>query len=329
MKVLVVRFSSIGDIILTTPVVRCLANQANAEVHYLTKNAFRAILDQNPYISRVHAIREKTSEVIDQLRKADFDQVIDLHHNLRSSMLKKQLRKPSRAFHKINIEKWLKVNLKVDILPARHIVDRYLDTVSHLGIENDGHGLDYFISPDDQDRPAAFMDRYKLKKFVCLSVGAAHLTKCLTTEQLARICLNVDVPVVLLGGVNEGERGETIRQKGGDHVFNFCGKLSLNQTAAFIDRAELLISHDTGVMHMGAALEKRIISIWGNTIPGFGMAPYYGDSEIWQQQFETHGLRCRPCSKIGYEACPKGHFKCIRLISAERIASTVRKQLAH
>src|ERR1051326_1645307 len=146
-KLLVIRFSSIGDIVLTTPVLRCLKQQLpGAVVHYLTKENFSGIVRNNPYVDKVHSIKKNVAEAIDELRAEKFDHVIDLHNNLRTAQVKMKLHTPSRSFNKLNMQKWLIVNLKWNCLPAVHIVDRYLETVKPLGVKNDGKGLDHFIA---------------------------------------------------------------------------------------------------------------------------------------------------------------------------------------
>src|SRR6202789_728000 len=146
MKFLIIRFSSIGDIVLTTPVVRCLKKQVvTAEVHYLTKASVKPILEANPYIDKIHCLGDDLDAVIGTLRSEDFDYVIDLHHNLRTWKVKRGLGKQAFSFDKLNIEKWWYTNFKWNRMPAVHIVDRYMETVAGFGIKNDGAGLDYFI----------------------------------------------------------------------------------------------------------------------------------------------------------------------------------------
>ena len=323
MKVLIVRFSSIGDIILTTPVIRCISQQLKAEVHYLTKKPFEPILQSNPFISKVYTVTENLNEVIDELKAQHYDVIIDLHHNLRTRVLKWHLRRPAHSFDKLNVEKWLKVNLKVDKLPDVHIVDRYMQTVNSLNVKNDGRGLDYFIPTAAHKILHQYLEKHQINQYACLSVGAAHNTKCLTTEQMVKLCNLIEHPLVLVGGKAENEKAKEIVRNCNQSVFNAVGLFSLNETAACIERATIVIAHDTGVMHMGAALKKPMVSIWGNTIPSFGMYPYYGLQNIWHKYFQVEGLSCRPCSKIGYEKCPKGHFNCILQISMNSIADEI------
>ena len=148
-KYLIIRFSSIGDIVLTTPVIRCLKKQTGAEMHFLTKNSFKSILEHNPYIDKVYAINSKVGEVISDLKKEKYDAIIDLHGNIRTKQVKFRLSAKAYTFDKINYKKWQMVYLKKNNLPELHIVDRYLKTVELLGVENDGKGLDYFLPPDE------------------------------------------------------------------------------------------------------------------------------------------------------------------------------------
>ncbi len=323
-KILVIRFSSIGDIVLTTPVIRCLCNQIDAEVHFLTKDSFRTIVDPNPFIKKVYSIKKEVSEVIDELKKEAYDFVIDLHKNLRSLQVKRALKTKNYSFHKLNFEKWLMVNFKLDRLPNIHIVDRYLQTVANLGVVNDGKGLDYFIPADmeiDATRFLAGKLKGKYTKFIVFAIGAAHATKRLPTEKIVEICQKINLPVILLGGPGDKQTGIEIQKAAGDSVINTCGELKLNESASLVRQAHKVISHDTGMMHIAAAFEKDIISIWGNTIPEFGMYPYYPNGINKNITIEVNGLSCRPCSKIGYQKCPKGHFKCMNLINLEKVVN--------
>src|SRR5687767_13454966 len=160
MKILIIRFSSIGDIILTTPVVRCLKKQvAGVEIHYLVKPQFRSVISNNPYIDKIHLLQESWKDMIDALKAEQFDYVVDLHHNVRTLRVKKVLKLPSFSYNKLNIEKLIFVKLKWNVMPPVHIVDRYLETVAPFGVVNDGEGLDHFISEaeetKDSDIPAS------------------------------------------------------------------------------------------------------------------------------------------------------------------------------
>jgi len=359
-KILVIRFSSIGDIVLTTPVVRCLRQQLDAEVHYLTKRTFRTIVDPNPYIDKVFAIEKGVGEVLPALKAEGYNAVVDLHKNLRSLQVWLALwRTPFYTFDKLNWEKWLLVRFKVDRLPALHIVDRYLAAAAPLGVHNDSRGLDYFIPPGEEvdvghwlsnteptdtestgngtfppvlgrRAEVAFPTRPPQPNtestdtestnngFLAFAIGAAHATKRLPAEQLIAVCRGIDRPVVLLGGPGDAETGTAVAAAAGPHVFNACGSLSLHQSASVLRQAAAVVTHDTGLMHIAAAFRKPIVSVWGNTVPAFGMYPYLPEAPP-PAFIEVEGLACRPCSKIGYQACPKGHFRCMLDIRPEAV----------
>ncbi len=306
LKILVVRFSSIGDIVLTTPVVRMLKKQLNAQVHFLTKSAYVSLLKNNPYIDSVYQIDASINEVIGDLQKENYDYVIDLHNNLRTQILKFRLGMPAKSFNKLNMEKFMLTNFKLDKMPKIHIVDRYLETVKHLGVKNDNQGLDFFLSANDKMDISIFP-----KNYIVFVIGGQHATKILPNEKIISIIKKVNKPVLLIGGPEDAHRGEEIA-KAFNKVVNTCGKYSILQSASLVQQATMVITHDTGMMHIAAAFNKNIYSVWGNTVPEFGMYPYLESEQ--SKRIEVKGLNCRPCSKIGYDKCPKGHFKCMQEI---------------
>ena len=306
LKILVVRFSSIGDIVLTTPVVRMLKKQLNAQVHYLTKSTYITLLKNNPYIDSIYQIEYSINEVIADLKKEKYDYVIDLHNNLRTQILKLKLGVSSRSFNKLNMEKFMLTTFKMDSLPEVHIVDRYLDAVTHLEVQNDNKGLDFFLKDEDKVDLSQFPN-----SFIAFVIGGQHTTKMLPTEKIISIINKLNESVVLIGGPEDTERGGQIIAAT-KNTFSSCGKYNINQSAYLIKNAKHVITHDTGMMHIAAAFKKKIYSVWGNTVPSFGMYPYLSDSN--SKIIEVKDLSCRPCSKIGYEKCPKGHFKCMQEI---------------
>lgn len=315
MKILILRFSSIGDIILTSPVVRCLKQQLeNSEIHFLTKKSFSSIVENNPNIAKVFTFEKNVNEVLSALKNENYDWVIDLHHNLRSMQVKRTLGKPAKSYNKLNIEKWLMVNFKINRLPQKHIVDRYFETVVHLGIKNDLKGLDFFISQKDEVKISSLPEQFH-KGYIAFVIGAKHNTKKLPVEKIISICNKLSRPIILIGGKEDIETGEMIFSNFKlqiSKVFNACGKYNLQQSASLIRQAEKVITHDTGMMHVAAAYKKNIVSVWGNTVPEFGMYPYLpGEGS---KIAEVKNLSCRPCSKIGFDKCPKGHFKCMNEI---------------
>jgi len=318
-KFLLIRFSSIGDIVLTSPVIRCLKQQIEgAEIHVLTKSAFQTVLESNPYIDKIYTIKEKISEVLPDLKKENFEQVIDLHKNIRSKGVVMNLKKPGTSFDKLNRQKWLIVNLKTNKLPNIHIVDRYFQAVKNLGVKNDLKGLDYFIPERDEiktsDMPQGFRNAY-----VGWVIGGKHNTKIYPEEKVIEAIKQSNYQFILLGGPEDAEKGDRIAQACDSKVFNACGKYNLNQSASLVKQASKILTNDTGLMHIAAAFKKEIISFWGNTIPEFGMYPYLPGEEEKSTILEVKNLSCRPCSKIGFDKCPKGHFNCMKQIDKEQL----------
>ncbi len=318
MKILIVRFSSIGDIVLTTPVVRCIKQQLkNAEVHYLTKKKFANVIDPNPYIDKLYTINEDVSEIIPLLKKENYDYIIDLHHNLRTLKLKRALGKASFSFDKLNWEKFLIVNFKINKLPNKHIVDRYFETVESIGVKNDGKGLDYFIAEKDIVNIKQLLSPLFHAGYDVLVVGGSYYTKRIPLNKLVEICKFNTRPLVLLGGTEDKEIAQRVAMAFKEKVMDLCGDLNLNQSASIIYQSQKIITSDTGLMHIAAAYKKNIISVWGNTIPQFGMGPYMPGEN--SKVLEVNGLSCRPCSKLGYGKCPKGHFKCMNDMDVSKI----------
>lgn len=325
-KILLIRFSSIGDIVLTTPVIRALHLQLGAEVHLLTKNSFRAVLSANPHLKHIWSIDSHVNEVLPELKKQDFTAIVDLHSNLRSLQVRLGLfNVPVYRFNKLNWQKWLFTKFKINRMPDIHIVDRYLAAASPLGIQNDGKGLDHFIPEKDQVHPS---DYGLQQPYIALVTGAAHATKRLPFEKLIDICKKTPQQIVLLGGPDEEQQGEAIVKAAGDHVINACGRARLHQSASLLQQAVCVITHDTGLMHMAAAFRLPILSVWGNTVPEFGMYPYLPEEDEKNIIFEIKDLSCRPCSKIGFNECPKGHFDCMQKQATDLMIEKVKEILA-
>jgi len=323
-KFLVVRFSSIGDIILTTPVVRHLKKQVDdVEVHYLTKQSFAPLLEANPYIDRVHVYHGNMKTCIRKLKEEGIDYIIDLHNNTRSAQVKYGLKRMDFTVRKLNAHKWLFVNFKLNKLPGIHMVDRNLETIRTFISEKDQEGLDYFIPEASKVDISSLPEGYQ-DGFVGLAIGALHTTKKLPLESLIRLCGQLSEPVIILGGNDDRKTGDAIvTALPGQLILNTCGDNTIHQSASLVQQARLLITHDTGLMHIGAAFGKKILAIWGNTVPVFGMYPYHADPD--SVNFEVTGLHCRPCSKIGYQQCPKKHFKCMLDQDLDGLVSTTHR----
>jgi ADP-heptose:LPS heptosyltransferase len=134
-------------------------------------------------------------------------------------------------------------------------------------------------------------------------------------QKMISIGNKIKSPIILLGGKEDAVISQKLKSSLKGNVIDGCGNYSLNQSAAILKHAKLVITHDTGLMHIASAFRKKIISVWGNTVPEFGMYPYLPSAlKANSTILEVKNLRCRPCSKIGFDKCPKGHFKCMNEI---------------
>lgn len=325
-KFLIIRFSSIGDIVLTTPVIRCLKQQVpDAEVHFLTRDKFHAVVAHNPYIDKIHLLAHSWELMIEELKTENYDYIIDLHHNSKTLRVKNALKKKSFSFYKLNIEKYFLTAFKINMLPRVHIVDRYMKTVESFGVKNDGKGLDYFIGPEEETKREDIPASHQAGYIACV-IGAALGTKQWPVHKWKSFCSELKHPIILLGGPEDAANGNEIAAVDDVKVYNACGKFSLNESADLVRKAKLVITNDTGLMHIAAAYKKEIISLWGNTVPAFGMTPYYGDYSMKSLNLE-YKTWCRPCSKIGYKKCPLGHFNCMEKIEAGLLLDKVRQKI--
>jgi ADP-heptose:LPS heptosyltransferase len=332
-KILIIRFSSIGDIVLTTPVVRCLRQQlaVDTHIHYLVKQEFIAVIDTNPHINKCWAY-EKTSEkaLISSLAAQNFDVVIDLQNNWRSMRIRRAMgAKKSYVFNKLNVRKWLLTQFKINILPPLHVVDRYMQTVADLGVGYDGRGLDYFIPPSEEIDPFGYADDdfwQRYPKYVAVAIGAAHGTKQIPTQkvaEVAKILATKGIAVLLLGGKNDIKAAEQVTNEQLGNVLNLVGQLSLHSSASILRQSWRVLAPDTGLMHIAAALGCRMVSVWGNTVPAFGMTAFYPVDSVAAEIIQNNNISCRPCSKLGYPTCPKSHFDCMQQIKSSDIVAAL------
>lgn len=288
------------------------------EIHYLTKNSFKSLLEPNPYLSMVYGIDKSTNEVLGELKDERYDYVIDLHVNLRSMNVKRSLKMLSFEFNKCNFQKWILVNFGLNRMPKVHVVDRYMETLKAFQIENDNKGLDYFFHDNERPvLPKGYEDEY-----IVIVIGAAHFNKKPRVEQYIELCQKIRRKIVLVGGSSEAKDGERIANECGSKVWSFAGKTSLDGSAALLRDAQLVITPDTGMMHIAAALKKPIISLWGCTVPDFGMYPYQNNN--LDVRIEASHLKKRPCSKLGDKCKYKG--RCIDELPLQRVVDIANSQ---
>lgn len=316
MKILIIRFSSIGDIVLTSPVIRCIKQQVNnAEVHFITKTIYKEIVCNNPYLTKVHCINDSVNEIKEALLKENFDLIIDLHDNLRSHQVSKLLGVKTYRYNKQRFKRFLLIQFKIDAL-KNHVVDRYFSAVKKLNVINDGKGLDYFINEKEEISPAQLPFTH-IAGYAVIVIGAKHFTKRIPLEKLAALCQKITIPIILLGGKEDAYTGTQLEAIDKFKIYNACGNYSINQSASVLKRAKFVITPDTGMMHIAAAFQKRIIAVFGSTDKRLGFVPYQNNSNT--AIIENTTLGCRPCHKHGLEKCPKGHFKCMNDLDMQKV----------
>ncbi len=312
-----------GDIIYTTPVVRCLKKQLlDAEIHYLTKPSFKFLLEKNPYIDELHLLKSNLSDTIKELKEEQFDYVIDLHNSLRSVWVKTRLQVKSSTYKKERLKKWLAIKWKLNFIKPVHLVDRYMKTVQFLGLKNDGKPIDYFLPEDTKELKEIIPHHYQ-KPYVAFVIGATHFTKRMPNEKVIALCKRLNKTVILLGGADVKANATIIYKAIPDKIINLVGEISLNESVTVVKNATYVIGFDTGLTHIAEAFNKKLVTIWGSTVPELlGVQPYQVD-----EHFEAGvELSCRPCSKFGLAACPLGHFKCMKEIDEELIADFIEHE---
>jgi len=325
MRLLFIRFSSIGDIVFTTPAIRAAKQQLpNVEIHFLTKTSMKSVTEANPYIDQFHYFDKDLNATLDSLKQLQFDYIIDLHKNFRTYKIKKALGVPSLSYQKLSWQKLLLTKLHLNFMPNRHISERCVDTLSSLGVVNDGLGLDYFIPPNIQLQHNALPSSHR-NGYIALVIGASFASKKLPIPQLQDLCRQLKYPVVLIGGKEDAVKGKQVESIDPTKIFNACGQFNLHESALLVQQSKTVISHDTGFLYIACAFHKKTVAIWGATSPALNVEPYYPTSANQETQMYFNAmvpnLPCQPCSNYGTKQCPQGHFACMRQQNLGAIAA--------
>lgn len=316
-KVLIIRLSAIGDIVWTSPVVRCLKQQLpDCELHMCTKSNYADMWEANPYVDKIHLLCSNLGELIHQLRQENFDYVVDLHKNLRSTYIRWALGKKTFTYGKLTWQRFLLTKFQIDFFPRKagseplHIVERYMRAVAPLGVHYDGKGLDYFIAPVYQVDLHKDIPELNDNPFCAYIIGGSQPTKKLPLHKMIELCQKLPYRhIVLIGGKEDISIGTQLAEQFNQidkKIINLCGKMNISRSASVVAQAAMVIGHDTGLTHIAAAFHDTVYSIWGTTTP-IGFKPFCKNSII----LENKQLNCRPCSKSGAKSCPKKHFKCM------------------
>lgn len=332
--ILAVRFSAIGDILLTTPLLRAIRSRhPGARLAVLTKERYVPLLSHNPYLSEVLGIApgEGIRAIARRIRAVRYTHLLDLHGSLRSLALRRLAPGPWRGFSKRRIARTLLVTVKRDtygsVVP---MAERYFEAAAGLDLTPDGGPPDFFIGTQADERAGARLRQLGLggdRPLVALAPGAAHATKRWPPEywvDLARRIAPTGADVVLVGGPDDEALAARIAAAAGDGVVTAAGSLGLQETGAVIRRAEALISGDTGLMHMATGVGTPVVALFGPTVRQFGFFPYQSEQSV----VVDVELPCRPCSAHGGARCPLGHHRCMRGIDPEVVFGNLCRALA-
>lgn len=321
-KKLLIRLSSAGDVILTSPLLKLIKErEPDSEIHFVVKSDFSDLVQYNPNISTIHLVQShadfgELEQLRQRLLKENFDLTLDLHNNFRSIYLRRGTSRRIQVISKEILKRTalvtMKLNLYSEIIPAAlkyaRVYDRTLTQVARPEI---------FFKAELLDKVDEIWKKSEVKEqnVVFLCPGARHFTKrwpAVNWKELART-LAADNQVVLIGGIEDKSICDPIEEIVG--VINFSGRLALLDSTAMLSHADLVITNDSFLMHAANALGKKTITIFGSTVKEFGFFPYQVDNRI----MEVDGLNCRPCSHIGRPSCPKSHFRCMLGTTPERV----------
>ena len=338
LRILCVRFSSIGDVLLTTPLVRALHRRhPEAELYFVTKRAMAPLVVENPHLTNVLALRpdERLSDFAQRLRALGPTHGLDLHGSLRSAALHWLV--PSRwaGYSKRKLARTALISTKIDLY-GKHVPvpERYFEAANAAGldVQPDGGPPEFFLPPAARAHMTHWLAEVGLdqKPFAVLAPGAAHATKrwpMAHWRALVERLRQLGFGIVAVGGPQDRPLGAALEPEGGGGgdggVVNAAGELSLQETGACLARAAVAISGDTGVMHMATGVGTRVVALFGPTVEPFGFYPYTPRAVVLERT-----LNCRPCSTMGTERCPLGHHRCLEEILPDQVAAAVQQLVA-
>jgi lipopolysaccharide heptosyltransferase II len=329
-NVLAVRFSSIGDILLTTPLLRAIRHShPGARVTVLTKREYVPLLSHNPHVSLVLGLSPNRSllSLAAELRADRYTHLLDLHDNLRSRALRLLVPGRWRTYPKHRLARaWLIRAKRNRYRDRRPVAERYFSAARDLGVQADGYPPDFFLGPEAGEQVVDWLRTVGLEKesnIVALAPGAAHATKRWPLEHWqALLARNLEsgAAVVIVGGPGDADLGASLIKEHSGRVANAAGVFGLQGTGALLQHARVVVSGDTGVMHMATAVGTPVVSLFGPTVEAFGFFPYTPQASVVELP-----LPCRPCTAQGSSRCPLGHHRCMIDIQPSVVYEALRR----
>ena len=305
-NLLIIRLSSLGDILLASPLVRSIKKKyPEIKIDFILKEEYKEVLTFNPYIFRVleySTNRYEKKLFLSRLDRNKYDMVVDLQNNFRSAEIKKIINAPSVKFNKSTIDKFLLVKFKINMLKkAPQIAVRYAETLDQFQL--DGEGLDLFLPSDI--KPELFEE----KILIGFAPGSRHFTKMWPKDNFIELGNKLNgegFKIVLFGGESDIQSCYEISRKIPDSI-NLCSSNNLYKTAVNMKKCSAIVCNDSGLMHVSSALNIPVLAFFGSTVKEFGFTPYNCRNIV----YENTELGCRPCTHIGRDKCPQKHFKCM------------------
>lgn len=328
-RILVVRFSSIGDIVLITPLLRALRTRhPGCYLAVATKEEFAPLLRHNPHIDRIIelAAGDRLTRLARDLRTESFTHHLDLHDSMRSRALRLLVRGQWHGYPKHRLARATLIRTKRNIYPpgTPPVAERYFAAARDLDVAPDGGPPDVYLDPAERVRARTWLKDLRLgdgRPVVVAAPMAAHFTKRWPVAQWRDLVSSLTargVDIVVVGGPNDVAACQSVAEAGGTRAVSATGAAGLQGTASLIDRARVVVAGDTGVMHMSTALDTPVVALYGPTVESLGFFPYKARATILERD-----LACRPCSKMGGPVCPLGHHQCLAGIGHEEVVSAV------
>ncbi len=322
--------SSLGDILLTTPLLRALRTRhPDAWISYVTKTAFTPLLADNPRIDELipYDPSQPLGVLVDRLKAGQYTHRLDLHGSLRSRILRLRVPGTWRGYPKHRLARTLLIRTKRNVYrDTRHVVERYFDAARDLDVQPDGKPLEFFIRREMLDQAADFLNERGLgydRTLVAVCPGAQHATKRWPVrhwQHLVTLLTTRGYDVVVLGGPAERELGEEVAAAGAEHAASAAGYFEIGVSAALLKRSARAVTGDSGLLHLATAVGTPLVGLYGPTVRPFGFFPYQAKATVLELP-----LDCRPCSKMGGPVCPLGHHRCLVDIAPDQVFEAVRK----
>jgi len=333
-KFLIIRFSSIGDIILTTPLIRCLRETfPNAHIDFLVKKEFAVVLSGNPHINNIITFdktdgRNELRRIRMQVQLTRYSMIFDIQKNIRSMMIGVGSRTGIAGFSKKILARDLLIRFNINIYKEiKPVYLRYFEAVETLGVKYDGKGTEVFPSDQETSIVEALLTQNNVptgKPLLVVAPGAQWETKRWTTDGFASaagtFCNQTGAFTLLIGGPGDIDTCKEVQAQMTTPSLNLAGKLSLMGSAALLGKAAMVLTNDTGMLHMAQAMKAPVVAVYGPTTRELGFFPLPENSRVAEIE-----LSCRPCTQKGLHSCPKKHFRCMNDLRPELVSELAAK----